>query len=182
MKKRIMGERTFLRPLTLDDLDELLALRVRNRAFFTPYEPVLTDADFTRSAVRFGIELSLREEREGLGYAFAICRVGDDAMVGRIRVSSVFRGPWQNANFGYYVDESSMGQGHATEAVKLATQFCFGELGLHRVQAAVLTDNPRSMRVLEKAGFRKEGLALRYLQINGEWRDHFIFARTVEDV
>lgn len=178
----LIGKNASLRRLTLDDADDLLALRVRNRKFFTPYEPTLTDADFMMSAIRSGIESGLQEEAEDRGCAFAICRNEDGALVGRIRVSGIFRGPWCNANIGYYIDEASMGRGYGTDAVMLTARYAFNELRLHRVQAAVLTDNPRSMRVLEKAGFRREGTALRYLQIFGEYRDHVIFAQTTEDL
>lgn len=68
-----------------------------------------------------------------------------------------------------------------TEAVKLAVRFAFDEAGLHRVQAGVMPHNVRSIRVLEKAGFRNEGLSKRYLNINGVWKDHLIFARTSEE-
>ncbi|MHB8512173.1 MAG: GNAT family N-acetyltransferase [Actinomycetota bacterium] len=171
-----------IRKLTLNDVDELHALRLRNRKFFEPYEPTQTDADFSRGATKANIDQSFREEREDRGTAFAICRQEDGVLVGRIRISAVFRGPWNSCNLGYYVGEEFMGNGYATDAVREVVSYAFKKLKLHRVQAAVLTDNPRSKRVLEKNGFRKEGLALRYLQIAGVYRDHEIFALTTEDI
>lgn len=116
----------------------------------------------------------------GLAYAFCI-RAGG-AIVGRMTLSQVFRRAFQNCYLGYFVGEEHNGRGHATAAVRLAVGYAFGELGLHRVQANVMTSNPRSARVLEKAGFRREGLALRYLEIAGRWEDHDMYAVTVEDL
>lgn len=178
---RIEGETVVLRPLSVSDTDDFLALRVRNRAFFEPYEPLTVDADFTRAAARRAIETAVDEDRAGVSYSFGIYDRTDGALVGRIRLSNVFRGVWKNANVGYYVDEQRGGRGIATEALRLTCRFAFTEGDLHRVQAGVMTDNERSIRVLEKAGFRREGLALRYLMINGAWRDHYLYAITAEE-
>ena len=91
----------------------------------------------------------------------------------------MFRGIFQNAYLGYSIAERWNGQGLATEAVGVAMELAFGELGLHRVQAAVMPRNIGSIRVLEKNGFREEGYAVGYLCINGVWEDHRIFARTI---
>ena len=89
--------------------------------------------------------------------------------------------PFSNAYLGYFVSERHNGHGYATTAVRQAVDFAFEELGLHRVQAAVVPRNAGSIRVLEKAAFREEGLALRYLQIAGVWEDHRVYAVTVEE-
>ena len=91
------------------------------------------------------------------------------------------RGAWQNATLGYWVDEGSGGRGHATRAVRLTLAFAFEHVGLHRVQPAVIPRNARSNRVVEKAGFRLEGRAARYLRIAGVWEDHDIYAMTAEE-
>jgi len=88
---------------------------------------------------------------------------------------------FQNAYMGYFVGRDHNGRGLATEAVELVVAHGFDDLALHRIQAAVMLDNPASMRVLTKAGFRREGVARRYLQIDGRWVDHVLFAATVED-
>jgi RimJ/RimL family protein N-acetyltransferase len=102
-------------------------------------------------------------------------------LLGRIRLSTVFRGPWQNANLGYFVGHRHNGKGIATAAVKLTARFAFEAAGLHRLQAAVMPWNKASRRVLAKAGFREEGFARNYLQINGKWEDHVLHAMTRED-
>lgn len=177
----LRGARVSLRTLTIDDAAEMLDLRRRNRTFFTPYEPMTTDSDFTPKAIRQSLQQAIDEERDDRAYSFGICEIDGGALVGRIRLTNVFRGPWQNANLGYYVDEAVNGRGYATEAVRLATSFGFDVAKLHRVQAGVMSDNHRSIRVLEKAGFRREGVALAYLNIHGSWRDHAIFAVTTEE-
>ena len=91
------------------------------------------------------------------------------------------RGAFQNANVGYYVGEEFNGQGFATEALKQVVRFAFEEARLHRIEAGIMDHNERSKRVVEKAGFRREGTALHYLQIEGRWRDHNIYAITRED-
>ena len=102
-------------------------------------------------------------------------------MLGRVALANVVRGAWENATLGYFVDHEAGGRGHATEAVGLALRFAFGPCRLHRVQAAVMPHNARSIRVLEKNGFRHEGFSPRYLRLAGEWRDHEMFAITVEE-
>ncbi|MBI3725865.1 GNAT family N-acetyltransferase [bacterium] len=97
------------------------------------------------------------------------------------RESSSGRGPFRNAHLGYWIDREHQGRGLTTEAVRLLLAFAFGPLALHRVQAAVMPRNRASCRVLEKAGFRREGLARRYLMIDGKWRDHLIYAITIEE-
>ena len=102
-------------------------------------------------------------------------------MIGRVALANVVRGPWQNATLGYWISADAGGRGHATRAVRLILRFAFEHAGLHRVQPAVIPRNERSIRVVERVGFRREGRAARYLKINGVWEDHDIFALTRED-
>jgi len=102
-------------------------------------------------------------------------------IIGRVTLGRVTRGVFQNAYLGYWMDRDHQSGGMMTEAVRGVMGFAFGPLRLHRLQAGVMPENARSMRVLEKNGFRREGLAQRYLRIAGEWRDHVIFAITVEE-
>jgi ribosomal-protein-alanine N-acetyltransferase len=108
-------------------------------------------------------------------------REKEGAIVGRVALGGVLRGAFQNAYLGYWVDEDRQNRGLMTEAVAAATAFAFGPAGLHRVQAAVMPRNVASQRVLEKAGYRQEGLAQRYLCIAGQWEDHLLFATTAEE-
>ena len=159
----------------------MLELRTRNRGFFGPFEPssVVVPTTLKAQLERFAAELA--DWNEGRGYVFGIFRGDDGALAGRIAFSHVSRAAWQNAVLGYFVDEEQNGRGYATEAARLAVRFAFEHAGLHRVQAGVMPRNERSVRVLTKAGFRQEGVALRYLEIGGVWEDHIIFAITREE-
>lgn len=86
------------------------------------------------------------------------------------------RGSLQSAFIGYFLDKSQNGKGYATEAVKLITLFAFDTLKLHRIEAGVMPSNPASIRVLEKAGYHKEGIAVKNVRINGKWEDHQVLA------
>lgn len=175
------GSACVLRPLAQTNAVAMLELRRRNRDFFRPFEPVTDDSHFTLAAQRQTIEGSLEEWASDREYGFGIFSDGGGTLVGRIRLSAIYRAAWQNANLGYYVDGDHNGRGVATEAVGLVTRFAFDQARLHRVQAAVMPRNVASVRVLEKNAYRLEGLAERYLQIAGAWEDHHIFARTAEE-
>lgn len=170
-----------LAPLELPDAEDLLAALVRNRGFLEPYEPVRRESDFTLRGQRAALRRLEDARAAGTTYAFAIRAVPGDEIVGGITLSQVFRRAFQNCYLGYWVAEEHNGRGYATAAVRLAVSYAFDDLGLHRVQANVMTKNPRSSRVLEKAGFRREGLALKYLEIAGRWEDHYLHAITTED-
>lgn len=177
----IAGDRISIRPFTDDDAADMLELRMRNRDFFRPYEPssIVVPATLEQQLERFTAER--KDWDENRGYAFAIVRREDGGIAGRISFSHVTRAAWQNAVLGYLVDQPQNGKGYATEAARLALRFAFEHAGLHRVQAGVMPRNERSVRVLKNAGFRQEGVALRYLEINGTWEDHIIFAITREE-
>jgi ribosomal-protein-alanine N-acetyltransferase len=120
--------------------------------------------------------------KRGAAFAFYLAAREDERRVlGRVQLGGILRGAFLNAYLGYWIDAREQGRGLMTEAVNAATAFAFGEAQLHRVQAAVMPNNPSSLRVLEKVGYRREGFAHRYLCIAGKWEDHAIFAMTVEE-
>lgn len=178
---RADGERVYIRLLGADDATALLELRLRNQEFLRPWEPRRSGGAPTIETQRAQLDHAIAAARSDKAYHFGIFR-RDDRLVGTITLSNVARGAWQNATVGYFVDETENGKGYATEAISLVARVAFGELGLHRVQAGVMPRNPGSMRALEKAGFRREGVSPRYLQINGIWEDHVMFALTQEDL
>ena len=178
---RVVGSAVYLRPLGPSDARALLELRVRNRSFFAPYEPTPGERHVTLEGQLDEIERCLEDARRDRRYAFGIVSREDDRIVGRIAMSNVARGAWQNATLGYYVDGRRNGRGIGTEAVGLVIRFAFAHVGLHRLQAGVLPQNIASARVLEKNGFRREGVSLRYLRIADEWRDHVMYALTSEE-
>jgi ribosomal-protein-alanine N-acetyltransferase len=179
---RLDAERTAIRPLSLGDLDEFTTAVTANRSHTEPWEPLHAEAHYTRAGQSDTLRRDVEAWELGTGYAFAILdREHDDAIIGRIALGNVVHGAWCNATLGYWVASSAGGRGHATTAAGLICEFAFRHAGLHRVQPAVIPRNIRSIRVVEKAGFRREGRALRYLRIAGNWEDHDIFALTLED-
>lgn len=176
----LTGARTTIRRPVLEDAHQLLAIHVRNRAFLEPWVPRRDENDFTPKAQERALAAILSAWEADRAYTLVIVAAGDE-LVGQVALSAVTWGPFQNAYLGYFVDQRANGQGIATEAVQLAVEFGFTDLALHRIQAAVIPGNRASVRVLEKVGFREEGLALRYLEIAGDWADHRIFAMTREE-
>ena len=168
-----------IRAFEQKDAEALLGLRIKNRAFLTPFEPQRPTNVYTLSAQRQLIAADEDGFSSGKRYAFGVYL--DDLLVGRVSLDNVVRGAWQNATLGYFVDHEHNGRGIATEAVRRVNNYGFSEASLHRVQAGVMPRNVRSIRVLEKVGFRFEGVSLRYLQINGTWEDHNMYAVTVEE-
>jgi len=173
---------TAIRPTEPSDAREQLGLRLANREHTGPWDPLRDESFYTEAGQRLELDLDQRSWAAGNAYAFAVLDAeGRDRIIGRVALSNIVRGPWQNATLGYWIDRDAGGHGHATRAVRLALQFAFEHAGLHRVQPAIIPRNIRSVRVAEKVGFRLEGRALRYLKINGVWEDHDVYALTVED-
>jgi ribosomal-protein-alanine N-acetyltransferase len=156
---------------------------VRNREFFRPFDPERPAVFFTEEGQSEAIAAAEVDRTMDRAYVFGIIQQETDRLTGRIALSNVVRGAWDNANLGYWVANEFNGRGYATAAVGLILRSAFGpDLGFHRIQAGVMPRNVASTRVLEKNGFRLEGLALRYLLINGRWEDHNIYAVTREEL
>ena len=168
-----------IRPLELADASALLELRVRNRAFLEPWEPLRDPRFYTLAAQEEAARAALHERDEGRALPFVL--ESDGAVVGAVNLNVIVRGVFDNAYLGYWLDEAHGGRGIATEGVRQAVSHALGPGGLHRIQAAVIPRNATSMRVLEKLAFREEGYAVRYLRINGVWEDHRLFAVTREE-
>jgi len=178
----LTGPRVTLRAPRAHDYEAWRALRRDSRDFLRPFEPRWTEADLNRQA--FGVRLwrGRAEARHGSDFSFLIFeRSGStETLVGGLTLSNVRRRAAQHANLGYWMGQSFAGRGLMTEAVGVLLPFFFDTLGLHRLHAAFLPHNVASRRVLEKNGFREEGYAENYLQIDGKWADHVLFALTRE--
>jgi [ribosomal protein S5]-alanine N-acetyltransferase len=161
------------------DTDGLLELRRRNDGFLQAFEPLKSPDFLTSEAQRREIAGAADAWAADRGYSFGVFD-SDGALIGKVGLSNVARGAWQNATLGYFIDRDRNGRGHGTEAVALACRFAFTVAGLHRVQAAVMPRNRGSARLLVKNGFRFEGLAIDYLRINGRWEDHHVYSLTLE--
>ena len=178
----LLGWRLRLRTLTEDDYDAWFEVRASCRDWLVPWEPRPAGAPPTpedRSSFSVRCAARERERQMGTGYGFGIFVEG--RLAGEITLSSIQRGPFQNAFVGYWVDRSLAGNGLAPEATVVVLRFAFEELGLHRVEVAIVPRNAASRRVVEKIDLREEGVALRYLEIDGRWEDHVRYAITTEE-
>ncbi|MDX6658464.1 MAG: hypothetical protein QOH62_3257 [Solirubrobacteraceae bacterium] len=181
-RERLQQGVTAIRAPLATDLPELVESRMRNRAFLGEWEPTREESFFTPAGQARELALDDAAWRTATGFPFAVLDAGaGDRLIGRVALANVVRGVWQNATLGYWISEDAGGRGHATTAVGLVLRFAFEVAGLHRVQPAIMPRNVRSRRVVEKCGFRHEGVALRYLRINGAWEDHDMYAMTAED-
>jgi [ribosomal protein S5]-alanine N-acetyltransferase len=179
----LAGRRIVLRPLTASDFRAWREIRRRNTGWLTPWEPARTPGmpDVVESRDAFAMRCNARERERQLGTAFGFGIFVGGQLAGEINLSSVQRGPFQSAYAGYWIDEVHAGHGYTAEALVLLLRFAFEQLHLHRVQISIIPRNYRSRRVVEKLKIRDEGIALRYLEINGVWEDHIRYAMTTEE-
>lgn len=177
----LQGDGVFLRYPQMSDYAMWAALRDASREFLAPWEPIWAADELSRSAFRRRIRRYQREIRGDLAYPFFIFRKTDNALIGGCTLSNVRRGVTQSAALGYWIGERYARRGHMTAALTVMLPFVFQVLTLHRLEAACIPENEASQALLRKVGFREEGRARRYLQINGEWRDHVLFALLEDD-
>ena len=168
-----------MRRVVEDDAPTLAALRVANRDFLAPFEPRRPAAFFTADGQAAMIEDVLLRAEARLVVPCVI--EADGAVCGQISVDDVVRGAFRSAHLGYWVDRERTGRGVGTAAVAAAVFIAFDELGLHRLQADTLVDNTASQKVLARNGFTRIGLAPRYMNIDGAWRDHVLHQLLADD-
>ena len=179
---KLDGNHVFLRLPQADEWASWAELRSISRDFLVPWEPVWPADALTETAYLRRIRRLATEWKTDEGYSFHVFERDRGRLVGGIGLTQVRRGVAQTATLGYWVGEPFERRGYTTEAVRLVTRFAFNGLQLHRVEAACLPENLASRRVLEKAGFVREGYARLYLKIAGDWRDHLTFALLREDI
>lgn len=171
----------YLSPLELKDANHLLLLRLHNRVAHEPFEPKREDHFYTLEGQQQIINQRIEDAQNDRAYMFGIYLLNGQ-LIGQITLSNVARGVAQYADLGYLMDHQMQGKGYMKAAVELIINYAFLTLKLHRVQAAILLHNEASRRVLEKNGFRAEGVARQFLKINGQWQDHQTYAILAEDV
>ncbi len=168
--------RVVLRTPQMADYPAWAELRAASREFLTPWEPLWSNDELSRASFRRRVRHYLRDLREDVGYALFIFSATGGALVGGLTLCNVRRGVTQSCTLGYWVGAKYARQGYMTAAVHAVVPFVFDSLELHRLEAACLPTNTASIKLLEKTGFRREGLARRYLRINGVWQDHLLYA------
>jgi [ribosomal protein S5]-alanine N-acetyltransferase len=172
----IESDKVTLRTPQMSDYPEWAELRAGSREFLTPWEPLWASDELSRASFRRRVRHYLRDLREDIGYALFVFAVPTGALVGGLTLCNVRRGVTQSCTLGYWIGAKYANQGYMTAAVRAVVPFVFDSLELHRLEAACIPSNTASIRLLEKTGFKREGLARRYLRINGVWQDHLLYA------
>ena len=168
-----MSLRVFIRKPVKEDAQELLSLRQRSKDFHFPWVILsLNEKDCSNY-----IHRCQNDNFQGL----LICRQSNNQIVGVVNLSQIFYGGFQNANLSYYADVDFAGQGLMFKGVSLAIDYAFHTLNLHRIEANIQPENQRSINLIKRLNFTKEGFSPKYLKIDGEWRDHERWALTVEN-
>ncbi len=157
-------------------------LRETSRQHLEPFEPAWADDELSTSAFRRRLKRYRRDRRQGTGASFLVLRGSDATLVGGVTLTNIRRGVTQSASVGYWIGLPYVRNGYASDALQTVLGYAFNHLGLNRVEAACMPSNQASIGVLERAGFRSEGLARRYLMINGTFEDHLLFARLHGDL
>ena len=181
---RLTTERLVLRPPRTNDVGELRRLLRHNHAHLHPWNPAPRPGEDPTSITEVSNTV-LRQRREwksGRSFALMLSLKTDPTrLIGKIALNGVMRGAMHGAYLGYWMDVDHQNRGLCTEGIRAVVDFAFGPAALHRLQAAIMPHNPKSIRVIEKLGFRREGYAERYLQIAGKWEDHILYAQTREE-
>ena len=176
---QLRAGRVGLRPLATHDAAEWREVRRRNGEWLRPWEATVPPGEQSASKTFRGLVRDLRRQaRQRRALPFAI--TFDDRFVGQLTVTNIVGGSARWGQIGYWIDRKFAGQGITPTAVALAVDYCLFELGLHRIEVAIRPENHASLRVVEKLGFTEVGYAPGYLHIDGAWRDHRLFAITVE--
>jgi [ribosomal protein S5]-alanine N-acetyltransferase len=172
-----------LRPIRVKDATAWRDSRVRNASWLRPWEPTNPKTPLYRTTLGPYVAMARtmrREGRQGLTLPWVVTY--DGRFAGQLTVGGIVWGSSRTAQVGYWVDQACAGQGVIPTALAMALDHCFFAVGLHRVEATIRPENVASRRVVEKLGFREEGIRRRSLHIDGAWRDHVCYALTVEDV
>lgn len=175
-KLRLETERLTLRLPAHSDFRSWAALRDASRAFLTPWDPVWAEDALSRKSFTTRVYWAARAEAAGMALPLFLQRRQDGALIGGITLDNIRRGPSQAGTVGYWMGAPFVRQGYMREALEAVVHHAFTQLDLSRLEAGCLPENAASRGVLEKVGFKYEGVAQSYLQINGRWRNHVLYA------
>lgn len=180
-KLRIETERLTLRPPIHADFRAWAALRRASNDYLRPWEPTWAEDHLTRKAFTNRVYWAQRSVSSGNAMPLFLIRRSDQNLVGAITLDNIRRGPAQSGTLGYWTGEPFARQGYMREAIEATVHQAFTRLDLSRIEAACLPENQASRGLLEKAGFKYEGVAQSYLQIDGRWRTHVLYASLRKD-
>ncbi len=180
-KVRIETERMTLRPPQHSDYRQWAALRRESAEFLQPWEPAWSDDHLSRKSFTGRVYWAQRSIANGSAVPLFLIRRADGVLLGAITLDNIRRGPAQAGTCGYWIGQPHARKGYMEEALKAVVHYAFTTLDLSRLESACLPENVASRAVLEKCGFKYEGVAQSYLQINGRWRNHVLYANLRAD-
>lgn len=175
-KLRIQTERMVLRPPQHSDFRSWAALRRESETFLRPWEPTWADDHLTRKSFTNRVYWAQRAITNGSAVPLFLIRRSDDRLLGAITLDNIRRGPSQAGTCGYWIGQAYARNGFMREALFAVVHHAFTTLDLSRIESACLPENGASRGVLEQCGYKYEGVAQSYLQINGRWRNHVLYA------
>lgn len=176
----LYGEDIELKLLTLENAEALLDYYIRNKNHLRAFEPNRDSSFYKLETQKELISESYRQFLSGTTVDMGIFK--DNKLIGKVKISNIVGGIFKNGIIGYSIDEKEQGKGYMKEAVKIALEYAFKELRLHRIEASALVDNMRSRNVLKFCGFKELGLNEDYLFIDGKWRDHVTYYITSNQI
>ncbi len=180
-KLKIETERLTLRPPIHSDFRTWAALRLDSKDYLAPWEPIWANDHLTRKAFTNRVYWAQRSISNGSAVPLFVFRRSDQVLLGAITLDNIRRGPSQAGTLGYWTGEVFARQGYMREAIGSVRHYAFSQLDLSRLEAACLPENTASRGLLEKSGFKYEGVAQSYLQIDGRWRTHVLYAALRSD-
>jgi len=173
MEKIYYTERLELKVIDKTYAPMVLDYYKRNKEFMEEWEAIKPDDYYTAEFHENQLEKDLKLFEEGTALRLWIFKKGEpDRTIGCFAFSNIVRGAFWSCHLGYKLDKDEINKGYITEAIRKGIEIAFNEIGLHRIEANIMPKNKRSLRVAEKLGFYNEGLAFKYLKINGKWEDH----------
>ncbi|WP_223067740.1 GNAT family N-acetyltransferase [Paenibacillus caui] len=173
MNITIETERLILKSVTETAAPEVLEYIKRNKEFLEPWEPRRDLSYYTLETQKRLLQDEARKMDDGQLFKVWIYTCGENSrLIGSAALSNIVKGVFESCHLGYKLDQSERNKGYMTEALGAVTGYAFNELGLHRIEANIMPRNEASFRTVRKLGFYEEGLAFKYLKINGVWEDH----------
>lgn len=175
---KLAGARVVLQPPRMRDWGDWADVRARNYAALQPFEPTWPPDCLSPGFFKRRLRRQQADWQADLARYFLIRLQEDGALIGGININNMTLGAARHGSLGYWLDQDYRGQGYMQESIKCVLSYAFEAMALQRVHAACIPDNDKSMNVLRRCGFVQEGFARAYMQINGQWRDHYLFGIT----
>lgn len=176
----LMGGRVMLRAPLGADFEEWRDVRLRNKEYLQPFEPLWPRDCLSREFYERRLLRQYQLWQADLSRSFLIFDQEGDQLIGGMNINNIARGASQSGALGYWLDQELQGRGLMHDAIEITLEYAFGPMRLHRVQAACIPENKRSQNCLERAGFKLEGFAEKYIEINGRWQDHILYGLPIE--